>query len=680
MKKIVTLLFIIVFTLTTKAQTDEAMLKWLINHSAAINIKESSSQASYNSPYNGYFTDFKFDKTGIKAIGAAKSYFNALSRKYFKEATIDNNFLILKGRPDGITKLSISDPVIRLQFKEVLTRFAYTRLNTNETDLPVYDSSKVEKKAVFPGGQEAWQNFLLKYLTFDAAIKHDVPPGNYAATISFVVTKDSLLKDFKKMGNNPKGIDETLLTLMLKVPQWIPATLNGNNVSSTVLVRMTIKIKARNPDDDIDMMEKAHVELYYKPIDINMFNYETDIPGYKGLKPLNLDENSNTPSIQTKNDNSVKQPVVNKEKTTYVNPERKKIEVQTSTLFMNIELFSEGYAAIAYGKDEISKKWGFINSEGKLVIQPKYSYVGFFSGGLAPAELNNQYGYIDKTGAVKIPFTYRWAGSFQDGLAKVGNGDKIGFINHSGEAVIPLKYDEANEYFNEGMVGVRKDGKWGFIDIEGKVVVPIKYDYVTSFYDGLARVILNKKYGFINKSGEEVIPLKYDGSSNFSENLAQVKLNNKYGFIDKSGNEVIPIKYDDTGFSFENGSVEIEENKMEGLIDRKGNLLTPVKYDIIDRFSEGLAQFWLGDKKGFIDHQGQEVIPAKYEIAGKFSEGLIRVYLKDKWGYINKDDKLVIPFRYNDANDFLGGIAQVEINGQKFIINKAGQKVIPKLQ
>ncbi|MDZ4794318.1 MAG: WG repeat-containing protein [Bacteroidota bacterium] len=682
MKKILTLLLVTVSAVTANAQTDAAMLKWLNGHSPAIDLSKSTL-VGYNTgvKITGPINKLDFTKYGIEAV---KSYSGssgvkvALTRFYFTKATIENEMLSLFA--DGgisVFSLHIGDEAIRRKYKEVFTRFAYTRLNTNETDLPIYEIDKVDSKAVYPNDVDGWKK-LIKGYDFNPTGKYNVPAGTYEGKIIFVVTKDSIIKDFKKDGNSPRGINEMMLVLITKMPKWIPAKKNGQSVSSFVTIKVNLVIPERTNSIE-DKMWKLEAEKYIDK-NCNIANYENGKPGYLGLKPLNLDDNSNTPPPLTKNDNDVKQPVVTKEKLAYVNPERKKLDVQTRALFMNIELFSEGLAAVAYGKAESSKKWGFIDNTGKLVIQPKYSYVGYFSGGLAPAELNDQHGYIDKTGAVKIPFTYRFASSFRDGLAKVWNGDNVGFINHSGEAVIELKYDEANEYFNEGVVGVKKEGKWGFIDTDGKLVVPMKYDYVSSFYDGLARVILNKKYGFINKKGQEVIPLKYDGTFTFSGGLARVELKREVGFIDKSGNEVIPIKYEYTGLSFENGSVVIQVNKLHGLIDLKGYLITPIKYDVIDNFSEGHAQFWLNNKRGFINHDGQEVIPAKYVIAGKFSEGLVRVYMNGKWGYINKEDKIIISFKYDDAKDFIGGLAEVAIKDQKFIINKAGQKVIPKLQ
>ncbi len=364
MKTIIIFLLLLLSITSSKAQSDEAILKWLSNHISSINVGESSFKATYNSPYDGKFDGLRFNQYGIKAIGEAKDSFITSSRKYFNEATIENNFLVLKERTGDITKLSIADPAMKLQFKEVITRFAYTQLNTNEADLPIYDSTAADKKAEFPGGADAWRKFLERNFSFDPTVKHKTPPGKYAATMSFVVTKDSMLKDFKKLGNNPKGVDECFLRLMLKAPRWTPATLNGKKVSSTVVVRMTINVRPRDPDDDNDRMEESHVELYYKPLDINLFNYENNIPGYKGLKPLNLGESSNTPAASTKTDTDKKNVAISKTK---AGTDVKLTKMET-VAYLN-KKYKEAEGLIPLGNDKVTVRECKIEfAEGLLIV------------------------------------------------------------------------------------------------------------------------------------------------------------------------------------------------------------------------------------------------------------------------------------------------------------------------
>ena len=58
---------------------------------------------------------------------------------------------------------------------------------------------------------------------------------------------------------------------------------------------------------------------------------------------------------------------------------------------------------------------GFINLQGKIVIQPKFRKVGNFSEGLAPARMEGLYGYIDNSGKYVIPPIYDYAEDFSEG-------------------------------------------------------------------------------------------------------------------------------------------------------------------------------------------------------------------------------------------------------------------------
>jgi len=685
MKSLFISILLMLCVINSNAQTDEAMIKWLNNHLSAINITESSSQSTFSSPYNGNFTDLYFDKYGVKAIGVARSYFNTSSRKFFKEAIIENNDLVLKERSGGITRLRIADPSLRLQFKEVLTRWAYTRYNTNEADLPIYDSSKVDKTAAFPGGSAAWQKFLLNNFSFDPTVKHNVPAGTYKALLSFVVSKDSVLKDFKKISNHPKGVDEAFLRVMLKSPPWIPATFNGQPVSTTVAASMIIKVNPRKPDDANDLMEKAHVEMYYRPLDVNMFNYETSKPGYEGLKPLILDEKSNTPPSTIKKNGDEKQPVVTKIKTT-IDVQLEKWIIEPVTYFESIGPFKEGLASVS--KDNIAgdDKRGYINTDGKIVVPLKYDEAQDFSNGLACVSLNGKTGFINRNGKVVVPFIWDAAESFSEGLAVVEKNGKSGCIDTTGKIVLSPKYANLHQY-NDGLIAYEdNNGKWGFIDRTGKIIIEPQYEggwgSYGIFINGLCLISVRqsiRKYGFIKKDGKETIGFIYDEAKLFSEGLVAVRKDKKYGYINKEGETVIPFDYD-YAYSFENGIAQVKQNERYGFINKKGEVVTPIRYlGIISSFREGIAQVMNEDRKyGFINEAGKEIITPKYDEAGSAKNGLICVALNGRWGYIDVQGNTIIPMIYELAYDFIGGLASVKLDGKFFLIDRAGKKWVPK--
>ena len=256
-------------------------------------------------------------------------------------------------------------------------------------------------------------------------------------------------------------------------------------------------------------------------------------------------------------------------------------------------------------------KYGFIDKTGKVVIDLKYDWVGYFSEGLVAVGLDDKYGFIDKTGKVVIDLKYDDAWYFSEGLATVGLNGEYGFIDKTGKVIIDLKYDRVRN-FSEGLAVVKLDGESVFIDKTGKVAIDFKYDTVGSFSEGLAIVGLDEKIGFIDKTGKVVIDFKYEYAYSFSEGLAAVIIKDgvnelgygtyKYGFIDKTGKVVIDFKYD-----------------------------TDLKYNnTVGSFSEGLAAVGIKDgvnksgyatyKYGFIDKTGKVVIDFKYDDAWGFSK------------------------------------------------------------
>ena len=66
--------------------------------------------------------------------------------------------------------------------------------------------------------------------------------------------------------------------------------------------------------------------------------------------------------------------------------------------------FSQDVASI-----RVDNKWGYINKDGKLVIDYLYDKAKSFKEGLAPVCINNKWGYIDLKGNVVIDFQYEYA-------------------------------------------------------------------------------------------------------------------------------------------------------------------------------------------------------------------------------------------------------------------------------
>ena len=83
------------------------------------------------------------------------------------------------------------------------------------------------------------------------------------------------------------------------------------------------------------------------------------------------------------------------------------------------------------------KLWGFINSQGHMIIFPayqtNYNFKLKFKEKLAAVKKEDKYGYINSNGAIIIPFKYLGAEPFYYGKAAVKVENRWGFINAFGE-------------------------------------------------------------------------------------------------------------------------------------------------------------------------------------------------------------------------------------------------------
>src|SRR4030042_3076283 len=85
-------------------------------------------------------------------------------------------------------------------------------------------------------------------------------------------------------------------------------------------------------------------------------------------------------------------------------------------------------------------KWGYIDSEGTIVIKPNYDFALLFSESAAPVELNNKWGFIDETGNVIIKPQYDDVKGFSEGFAAIMIDNSWGFIDKTGKTIIEAKY------------------------------------------------------------------------------------------------------------------------------------------------------------------------------------------------------------------------------------------------
>jgi beta-lactamase regulating signal transducer with metallopeptidase domain len=100
--------------------------------------------------------------------------------------------------------------------------------NLNEVTVIGYGTRKPEEKqggtpAHFPGGQIAWEKYLLRNLNRDVPKNNNGTFGKYTVVVSFVVDKEGNISEIKALNDPGFGTKAEAERIISKGPKWVPA-------------------------------------------------------------------------------------------------------------------------------------------------------------------------------------------------------------------------------------------------------------------------------------------------------------------------------------------------------------------------------------------------------------------------------------------------------------------------
>ena len=106
--------------------------------------------------------------------------------------------------------------------------------------------------------------------------------------------------------------------------------------------------------------------------------------------------------------------------------------------------FYENLAAVC-----INDKWGYINRDGEIIIEPIFDYACNFKDGLARFNIGYKslsrgvsypkggvWGFINKSGEIEIIPIYDSISDFEDGYAEVIEGENNNYIDKNGKLIL----------------------------------------------------------------------------------------------------------------------------------------------------------------------------------------------------------------------------------------------------
>jgi len=272
-------------------------------------------------------------------------------------------------------------------------------------------------------------------------------------------------------------------------------------------------------------------------------------------------------------------------------------------------------------------KYGLIDNDGNIIVQPQFDAPIVYNDDLAIVEHEGKVGYISLQGELAVDYFYEWGCPFNEGLAAVGIDEQFWFIDKKGgvksgpynflnsEAFVYniayMQYSDGYTAFfeitNKGAnTNYSGKGYWGYLDGEGKIVIEAQYKSVRPFCNGIAAVETEEgNWIYINKSGEKIM-------EGFPADFINGWACNGREFIDISGNVMLKLPDHYT----------VEANQQNGIDNFKYDSLVAV-------YNEEQSSYGVMDKKGMIVLESEEFQEIKV-----FNKDHVAVKINDKWGVI----------------------------------------------
>lgn len=192
------------------------------------------------------------------------------------------------------------------------------------------------------------------------------------------------------------------------------------------------------------------------------------------------------------------------------------------------------------------KTYVILNSDGEVVHRFDDARVVFmtFEEGLVPFSSEDElWGFVNSDGEVVIAPQFELAQPFLNGFARVRARGEWFYIRSDGSRFTHEGNYELDD-FSEGFFIGRTPGSRGtaILDVHGNVICDVSYPIFGGFSEGLAVAAMPRTFGrrfYMNPYGEVVIDGYYRSAEPFVNGLARVSVEHegrtKFTFIDRRG-------------------------------------------------------------------------------------------------------------------------------------------------
>lgn len=253
----------------------------------------------------------------------------------------------------------------------------------------------------------------------------------------------------------------------------------------------------------------------------------------------------------------------------------------------------------------IPGKWGYVDIEGSVIVEPQYVYAFDFNR-------------CDGVHAI---------------VARLVDGKLLwGAIDCSGREVIPCVYASLFTSWGDAFAfRYDEEDLYGVMDLDGKIMAPPQFAFFEA-YDAEHRMITvgenEDTLGVYSVDRQKmIIPAEYD-CIDYGKNMisCEIQYTIKERYFDYNGNEFDFSEYDRV--SEENGLLRTWKNRKYGYMELDGTVVVPnilggFAFDCLALYQKGYVITSENEREGLATADGREILPPKYAQIVTYDDFLI---------------------------------------------------------
>ena len=283
-------------------------------------------------------------------------------------------------------------------------------------------------------------------------------------------------------------------------------------------------------------------------------------------------------------------------------------------------------------------KWGIINQEGEVVIQPSYEEMIVIP---------------DKTKDVFICIynVNEETGTYQ--TKAINSKDETILTGYEQIEALDNIDKNSNVWYEENVLRIKKNGKYGLIDLNGKELLPAEYDEITVL-EGIENSLIIKKdgkVGLVNDTGSVIIDANYKGikglGDTYKDGYITIDEQGRYGLISATKKQILENKYDEILQVPLKEYYAIKENGKQKLINSNGEALIDSGFDEIKSTTTNGIIFVKDNLYGEMNTSGEVTIKADYQELKEVKEQIYIAKQNNKYGIIDGLGNGLTAFQYD---------------------------------